>query len=206
MMFFTIILVLLILLIFISMLNPIQSFALKLVTREHYNEHQLILPAFLTIMVWAIAFSIIINLISNATGMSIWEVISASLFNTSNFKVYIPNLILPIILIITISLLLQALSLLTINVDYGKFKNIFKYYINNKSESIKKKMKQDEYHEMICGETITEGQRNQISTIEERYILDYINAFVCSLFIFSFLFFLIILFLFIGSSIGRKVI
>ena len=201
MMFFTIILVLLLLLILISILNPLQFFALKLVTKEHYSEHHLILPAFLTLMIWFMAFNIMVNIISNITGMSIFDAISASLFNTSNLSQYIPNLIIPVIITIIVSLLLQSLSLLTVNIDYTKLKNKLRFFVNNKTESLKKKINADEY-----GENITEEKQNQIRQADERYKLDYINAFVCSLFLFSLLFFLGILFLFIGSSIGRKII
>lgn len=206
MMFFTIILVLLLLLILISMLNPLQFFALKLVTKEHYSEHHLILPAFLTLMIWFMAFNIMVNIISNITGMSFFDAISASLFNTSNLSQYIPNLIVPAIITIIVSLLLQSLSLLTVNIDYTMLKNKLRFFVNNKTEPLKKRVNSDEYSEMICGENITGEKQNQIRQVDERYKLDYINAFVCSLFIFSLLFFLGILLLFIGSSIGRKVI
>lgn len=207
MMFFTIILVLLLILILISVLNPLIYMALKLVTRERYNEHCLILPSFLTIVLWSLSYIVIVNAISAVTKLTLFEAVSASLFNTSNLRQHIPSLILPIIIIVIITLVLQALVLLTVNIDYSMTCNKLRYYINKKSKPLKDKItKTDSYNEMICGETIPTTTETGIKEVEEKYKLSYINSFVSSLFIFSLLFFLGILLLWIGSSIGRKII
>lgn len=207
MMFFTIILVLLILLILISVLSPLIYMALKLVTREHYNEHCLILPSFLTIVLWSLSYIVVVNVISSVTKLSMFESISASLFNTANLRQHIPSLIFPVIIIVIVTLLLQALVLLTVNIDYNIVGNKLRYYINKKTKKIKDKIKNDDsYDEMIYDENITTSDETSMQEIKEKYMLSYINAFVSSLFIFSLLFFLSILFLWIGSSIGRNII
>lgn len=207
MMFFTIILVLLILLILISVMSPLIYMALKLVTREHYNEHCLILPSFLTIVLWSLSYVVIVNAISSVTKLTMFEAVSASLFNTVNLRQHIPSLIFPVIVIVIVTLLLQALVLLTVNIDYPAVYNKLRYNINRKNKQNKDSISHSEqYDEMICGQNIPETIETGMQEVQEKYKLNYINSFVSSLFIFSLLFFLGILFLWVGSSIGRNMI
>lgn len=206
MMFVTVILVLFILLILISIANTLIFMSLKLVTKEHYNEHYLILASFLTLLLWSLAYTVIVNVIAAVTKSTVFEAISASIFNTSSYREFLPQLLLPIIAIVAITLSLQALVLLTVNIDYNIVSNKLKYFTKGKFNKIINKFRRHQYHDMICGETITGSRQNSLEIVEEKYVLTYVNAFVCGLFIFSLLFFINILFFWIGSAIGHTII
>lgn len=186
---FTIILIVFILLVFISLINPIYAFTLKLVTKEEFNDRILLIPSFLTLVVWFLSFNIMFKVLPNSE-TNFYQ----SLFSEASFKITIINIVFPTIITITIALLFQTLSLLTVNIDYIKLKNKTLYLINKKHDD-----KTSNYDDQIYEE-------NQISTIKERYNLSFANSFITCLFIFSLFFFIIILLLFIGSSIGRLLI
>jgi hypothetical protein len=198
MMFFTIILVIFIALILISIANTLLFIALKLVTKENYKEHYLIIPSFISLVLWSLAYIVAIEIISSITGTTLFDSISGSLFNTSNFSKFLPSLILPMFVLLTITLFLQSIVLLTVNVDYSIPFNKFRYFVKQKFKAITKR---HEYSDAICHETKTD-----ITQIEEKYKLEFINSFVCSLFIFSLIFFLNILFFWIGTLIAAKLI
>jgi len=196
MMFFTIILVIFIALILISIANTLLFIALKLVTKERYKEHYLIIPSFISLVLWLIAYIASMKLISLITGISVFDSISGSLFNTSNFSKFIPSLLIPMAVLIALTLFLQSIVLLTVNVDYSIPFNRFRYFAKKK---IKKLIKHDESATIIC-------EKTEVKEVKEKYKLDFINSFVCSLFIFSLLFFLGILFFWIGTLIAAKLI
>ena len=202
MMFFIILLVVFILLILISIANALIFLALKLVTKEYYKEQYLIVPSFISLLLWSVSYIIAMKLISSITGMSIFDSISASLFNTSNFMNFIPVITIPLVVLLIITLFFQSFALLTVNIDYAAPFNKFRYFIKKKAIiATNKKIRNDEYSEAICLEVNTD-----IKQIEEKYKLDFVNSFVCSLFIFSLLFFLIIIFFWIGTLIADKII
>jgi len=198
MMFFTIILVIFIALILISIANTLLFIALKLVTKEHYKEHYLIIPSFLSLVLWSLAYIVAMKIISAITGTSIFDAISGSLFNTSSFSKFLPSLILPMVVLLAMTLFIQSIVLLTVNVDYSVPFNKFRYFVKQKFRVITKR---HEYSDSVCI-----GTKTDIQQIEEKYKLDFINSFVCSLFIFSLIFFLNILFFWIGTLIGHKII
>jgi len=199
MMFFTILLVVFISLILISIANTLIFIALKLVTKEHYKEHYLIIPSFLSLVLWSMAYIVAMKLISSMTGMSVFDSISASLFNTSNFAKFLPSLIFPFIVLLIITLFLQSLLLLTVNIDYSIPFNRFRYFVKRKFKNLIKKTHQ--YSDPICPETKT-----NMKQVIDKYQLDFLNSFVCSLFIFSLLFFLIIIFFWFGTLIANELI
>lgn len=200
MMFFTLILILFISLILISIINTLIFLALRLVTRERYKEYRLVLPSLISLSIWLASCTAAIKVISYITGISIFDSISSILFNTSNLSGFIPKLILPIVIILIVTLLLQSISLLTVNIDYGKAFNKFRYFIKIKSKSLKDKLVKDEGTDLIQAETTAVGQTFQI------YKLTFLNSFVCNLFIFSLLFFFTIIFFWVGTLIGNKMI
>ncbi len=201
MMFFTIILVLFILLILISVINSLIFFALKLVTREHYKEHSLILPSLLTIILWFISYYILVKIISYITGIGILDTMSGILFNNSNLGEFIVRLIFYTVITLITTLLLQSLILLTVNINYTVPYNKFRYFIKGKLKFIRNKIKKNEESQLICSETTI-----CIENSDEQKKLTFINSFICSLFIFSLLFFLAILFFWVGTLIGHKAI
>jgi hypothetical protein len=133
--------------------------------------------------------------------MGIFDSISAAVFNTSDIKKFIPSLIAPTTLIFAITLLLQSVSLLTVNIDYTILFNKLKFFMKNKLIRVKNKFGQDKTQDIENNETSTD-----IKQVEEKYKLSFVNAFVCSLFIFSLLFFLFILLFWIGTQIGNTII
>lgn len=201
MIFFTLILMLFISLILISIVNTLIFFALMLVTGERYKEHYLILPSFVSLIIWFMSYTAIVKTISYITGTDIIDSISAIIFNTSTLREYIPKLLLPIIVILIITLFLQSLSLLLTNIDYTTIFNKFRYFVKTKSKSLKDKLVKDDGSDLICKETVT-----AVGQTVKKYKLSFMNSFVCNLFIFSLLFFLFILFFWIGTLIGNKII
>ncbi|MDD2376345.1 MAG: hypothetical protein PHD15_02225 [Clostridia bacterium] len=201
MMFFTILLVVFISLILISIVNTLIFIALKLLTKEHYKEHYLIIPSFISLVLWSMTYIVAMKLISSTTGMSVFDSIYELLFNISSFTKIIPSLIFPFVILLIITLFLQSLVLLTVNIEYAIAFNKLKYFLKNKFKYSKKAIKRDEYSDSICPETKT-----NIIQVEKKYQLDFINSFVCSLFIFSLLFFLFIIFFWIGTLIGNEII
>ena len=199
MMFFTILLVVFISLILISIANTLIFIALKLVTKEHYKEHYLIIPSFLSLVLWSIAYIVAMKLISSMTGMSVFDSISASLFNTSNFAKFLPSLMVPFIVLLIITLFFQSLLLLTVNINYSIPFNRFRYFVKSKFLNLIKKT--HKYSDPICPEA-----RTNMKQVVDKYQLDFFNSFVCSLFIFSLLFFLIIIFFWFGTEIANELI
>ncbi len=201
MMFFIVISVIFITLIFISIINTLLFISLKLITKERYKEHYLILPSLISLILWSAVYIIAIKVISSTTGTTIFDSISSSLFNTSNFTQYLPTIILPIVVLLFITLFLQSIVLLTVNVDYSIAFNKIRYFTKEKSKHFIKQTRSVETSDTICNVPKTD-----IKEVDEKYKLTFINAFVCSLFIFSLLFFLNILFFWIGTLIGNTMI
>ncbi|MDF2865600.1 MAG: hypothetical protein K0R72_409 [Clostridia bacterium] len=201
MIFFTLMVILFLSLLLISILNTLIFFALKLVTRQNYKEHYLMLPSLFALFIWYISYKVIASVVASITGTSIMGSISSIMFNTSNLGGFIPKLTFYTIIILIITLLLQSISLLTVNIDYLKIFNKIRYFLKIKVKSIKSKIDYDDKSNQICEETIT-----AIGKTAERYKLSFINSFVCNLFIFSLLFFLLILFFWIGTLIGTNII
>lgn len=199
MMFFTIILVLFILLILISIANTLIFIALKLVTREHYKENYLIIPSLLTLLIWCMAYIVLVKVISTTVKITLIEAMSALLFNTSEFTKYVPDLLFPIIIILIVTLFLQSAALLTVNTDYRMIFNKSRYFVKQKSKPLIRRIRRN--NDIISRDTKTELQQ-----VIPPYRLTFSNAFVCCLFIFSLLFFLNILFFWIGTMIGNKII
>lgn len=201
MIFFTLMVILFLSLLLISILNTLIFFALKLVTRQNYKEHYLILPSLFALIIWYISYIVIVSVVSSVTGTSIMSSISSIMFNTSNLGGFIPKLMFYTIIILIVTLLLQSLSLLTVNIDYTTTFNKIRYYLRKKIKLLKNKLNHNDESDQIFEETIT-----SIEKTTERYKLCFINSFVCNLFIFSLLFFLLILFFWIGTLIGNKII
>ncbi|MEG1990088.1 MAG: hypothetical protein RR144_01125 [Clostridia bacterium] len=187
--FFIVIILLLILLILTSLLNTFLYFALKIITKEKYTEQALILPSFVSIILWITSFGVIIKIVSSITKMNLFDTFIAALFNTHNMYQYWLKLSLPIIIVIIITIVIQSFILLILNIDYKKIYNKFKFYINKKSNK----------------NNIINNSADILLT-EEKYKLNFINSFATSLFIFSFLFFITILLFCTGILIANKVI
>jgi hypothetical protein len=169
---------------------------------EHYKEQYLILPSFISVILWSISYYAFVKVISSITGKGMFDSISGIMFNTSNLGESILKLIFFIVIILIITLLLQSIILLTVNVNYTIIYNKLRYLIKNKLKFLKSKLKNsnDNVSDSINIET------TDMEKTVKKYKLTFVNAIVCSLFIFSLLFFLSILFFWIGTLIGNKLI
>lgn len=201
MMLLTIILALCIILILMSITNALISISLRLVTKEKFEERTIIIPSLLSLIIWFLAFLGTFEYISYKTGTSITDTMFASMFNASDFNKYLPEILLPIIAIVTATLFLQSIALLAVNINYKILFNKFRFHAKDKIKRAKRKFIYDNGSELICN-----TNRTDMQIVEEKYKLTLINSFVCNLFIFSLLFFLYILFFWLGTLIGNKII
>lgn len=185
--FFIVIVILLVLLILTSLLNTLLYFSLKLVTKHNYSEQELNIASLLSVILWIISYGVLIEIISKITKMNIIDTFISLIFNTNNMFQKLPNLIFPMVIILIITILLQSLVLLILNIDYIKIINNIKYKLNK-------------------NQNLDSIETSTIQIIEEKYKLSFVNSFATTLFIFSLMFFIGIILFCIGMSIAGKFI
>ncbi|MEG1363778.1 MAG: hypothetical protein RSC92_05065, partial [Clostridia bacterium] len=103
--------------------------------------------------------------------------------------------LLPSILIVFITIIIQAFILLTINIDYKK-------QLNNIIYKTKKATSKNNNFDITNNETNATNETN-LSVIKESFILNYINSFVICLFVFSLTFFLTAIFYITGITLSN---
>ncbi len=183
-------LILLIVLLVFIMTSTIIRLTLFCTTRYKYNDGLLILPTFLSIISWIFVISIWYIIITYVLNINLIDLLLNSILKISKLPENIFSIILITIGFIVIAILLQALSYLTVNIDYtklsGKIRMLFK--------KIFKSQKNDNPNE----EFITEFQ--------EHKRLTFLNALASSIFAFSVIFFTFILCFVLGHVLGKKFI
>jgi hypothetical protein len=195
--FFTFIFFIFILLIFISIINTLIYFALKLVTYNSYEEHYLIIPSFLSIVLWTISLYVIFSMFFNINNIGVIDFIISIIFKSQDIFNNINQMILPTILIIIGTITMQSLCLLTVNLDYYKYFNFIMFYIRKLFKKI--------YFKITKKELIFKFKGNIIE-LPQKYRLTLFNSLIASLFIFSLIFFVIILLFFLGNTISNNII
>ncbi len=141
-MFFVLFLMIfLVLLIAISIVNLFLSLAIKLVTNNSIEEYKIIIPSILYLIITCLTLFIIYVLSVNILGLSLKDSVMAIVFKTVDIAPKLKTIIVLDTIVIIISILIQSLCMLTVNIDYtvtfGKIRMLFKG-IFNKIKSNKK--------------------------------------------------------------------
>ncbi|MEG1141218.1 MAG: hypothetical protein RSE41_01965 [Clostridia bacterium] len=168
-------------------------FSCRLVTKHKYIDTELFIPSLLSIITWCISFFSIYILIKKNINTEITNFISSIIFRSDNILNY--NILLPSILIVFITIIIQAFILLTINIDYKK-------QLNNIIYKTKKATSKNNNFDITNNETNATNETN-LSVIKESFILNYINSFVICLFVFSLTFFLTAIFYITGITLSN---
>lgn len=229
-MYFVIFLIIfLVLLIAISIVNLFLAFSLKLVTNSSIEEYKFIIPSILYLITSGISFVLIYLVTINIMGLNLSESVMAIVFGTMDITPKIRTIVLVDSVIIILSILIESLCLLTVNIDYkiaiGKVRMFFKDVIkkvkkiignishkNNKtskdtgSSNIKQEVKVAEDKESSNPAYITVLEENEISENKEQLKLNLLSAIICSFFIFSFLSFVFMALFTAGNLLSSKIL
>lgn len=235
MFFISFLLAFFIFLIAISMVNLFLSFAIKLVTNNTIEEYKFVIPSVLYLIITGVTFLLIYLVTINILDLSIRDSIMAIIFKTVDISSKFSVIISLDSIILIISIIIQSLCLMTVNIDYtvtlGKirmmFKDLFKKFKKNKKEAKNTDEnngqdleKLDEIENENINETITDENivkedisnlaavvsENELAENKERLKLSFGNSIICTIFIFSFLFFMFMALFFVGSIISSKIL
>ena len=134
--------ILLIFLIFIPINNSLFAISLKLITKEKYPTYKLRLPSFLTTLLWLLILTIISIVFLAKAPTSAINYITSIIFGSYSFLTAIKSILILILLLPLLGIIIQSFILLTVNIDYTKFKSkIFKKdYAKDQNENENKKL------------------------------------------------------------------
>ena len=233
MFFISFILAFFIFLLAISIINLFLSFSIKLVTTNTIDEYKFIIPSVLYLVITGITFFLIYIVTTNVLDLSIRDSIMAIIFKTIDISDKIKTVLALDLILIIASILIESLCLMTVNIDYtvtfGKirmlfkdlFKKITKKANNTKEDKTNEKIdeeKNDEKAEKINEEVDSEKTTDDVSNLayvipegemaenKKRLKLNFGNAIICTVFIFSFLFFTFMGLFTVGSIISTKIL
>lgn len=233
MFFISFILAFFIFLLAISIINLFLSFSIKLVTTNTIDEYKFIIPSVLYLIITGITFFLIYIVTTNVLDLSIRDSIMAIIFKTIDISDKIKTVLALDLILIIASILIESLCLMTVNIDYtvtfGKirmlfkdlFKKITKKANNTKEDKTNEKIdeeKNDEKAEKINEEVDSEKATDDVSNLayvipegemaenKKRLKLNFGNAIICTVFIFSFLFFTFMGLFTVGSIISTKIL
>lgn len=185
MLFFYFILILFILLITITISSSLIEFALNIVVKQKYKQYRYIIPSFFSCLLWVLIFALMqlfLTRVFNINILTIFidEMVYKTVYHTEMLKV-----ILTFVITSVIGILLQAAVFLTINIDCGNLIKKIKYKLNIK---------------------IKEDEEEKELVINNKQKLNYGNALITSLFLYSIILFAVLILLSIGSNISKKFI
>lgn len=236
MFFISFVLAFFIFLIAISIINLFLSFAIKLVTNNTIDEYKFIIPSVLYLIINGITFILIYTVTTNVLDLSIKDSLMAIIFKTIDISDKIRTVLALDLILLIISIILQSVCLMTVNIDYtvtfGKvrmmfkdlFKKMFKKKENIKKDNISTEKVDDEVKEknesekQLNSEVDKEKTNDDISNLafvipegemsenKKRLKLNFGNAIICTIFIFSFLFFTFMGLFTVGSIISSKIL
>lgn len=194
--FFYFLLGLFVLLLLITLFVTLINFSIKVVTQTKYNEHLLIVPSFLTSILWIVIFYVMFIFLSREFNINILN----NLFDGILAKTLNNDEVVKIVLCFAtfsfVGIFIQAFLFLTVNINYNKFKVKFKNNIKN----------QDDYNiEDDQNKEPNQEQNKQLDIVPHKK-LTYSNAIISSLFLFSLTFFIILILLSLGNVIAKKLI
>ncbi|MCX8074466.1 MAG: hypothetical protein N2749_02630 [Clostridia bacterium] len=173
--------VLFLILIFVTLFSTLIAFVTKLVTRYNYNNKQLIIPAILFLLLWstlALLFCVVIKSIYN---IDIFNLLFNNIMYFNENTISNNKVIITALIIVIFGIIIQSLVFLSLNINYMKLYRKFFKKVNENATS------------------------NQLIVNQDQNI-SFINALVCSLFMFSIIFFCLLVFLSIGNIVSNKVL
>ncbi len=214
-MFFVLFLMIfLVLLIAISIVNLFLSLAIKLVTNNSIEEYKIIIPSILYLIITCLTLFIIYVLSVNILGLSLKDSVMAIVFKTVDIAPKLKTIIVLDTIVIIISILIQSLCMLTVNIDYtvtfGKIRMLFKGIFNK----IKSNKKSNENNNIENKENLSQNNNrslvavvpeNEIAENKERQKLTMVSAIICTIFIFSFLSFVFMGLFTTGNILSTKI-
>ena len=222
-----------VLLIAISIINLFLSFSIKMVTNNSIEEYKFIVPSILYLVISGLTFLTMYLLTINILELGITESIMAIIFKTVDISSKLNTIIIANVIIVVVSILIQSLCLMTINIDYtitlGRirmfFKDIFKSIKNKliKKEPNKTNTDNDTEtsdvqkidNEIIENINVENEEVSNLAAVipegemaenKERAKLSIGNSLICTLFIFSFLFFTFMILFTVGSFLSSKIL
>ncbi len=225
MFFLSFIIILFIFLIAISIINLFLSFAIKLVTNNSVEEYKVIIPSTLYLIISGITFIIMYFVTIDILDLSIKDSVMAIIFKTVDINSKLKTIIILNSIITIISILIQSLCLLTVNIDYtvtfGKIRMFFKGIIKKFKQTSKKNSGNDNESKesntdvassesnIDCSEDSTSNlaaviPENQMAENKEKLKLGLISSIICTFFIFSFLLFVFMSLFTVGSIVAAK--
>jgi len=197
---FTFIICLLILLLILIVIGTIQEFTLWTVTRKKHEFVVMLIPALVSL----IAFSITICFtyyILTLFNIHIFDILYSKLMNWEySFNNFI-GMILSLVIFSVVYIILQALCLKLVNIDYKKIYHFIKHKIFRKEE-IKGLGSSSEEQKEKASVDLTHNSLPALPTKKTPFF----HYFAASLFSFSICVFSISLLLYIGIIIGEKYI
>lgn len=117
MLIFNFIISIILLLIIFFIISSVTKILLRIFTKYDYESYYIFLPTFLIMGAWSLSFILWYIIITYFLNIDIIEVIISIIIK----ETFIPNsFIITSLVFVFISLLLQSISLLTVNIDYKK--------------------------------------------------------------------------------------
>lgn len=197
---FTFIICLLILLLILIIIGTIQEFTLWVVTRKGHEFIVMLVPSLVSLITFSIT-AFLTHYILTLFDINIINIIYSELMNFEyNFNSFI-GMILGLVIFSVVYIILQALCLKLVNIDYKKVYEFIKYKILKKEE-IKGLGTSAEEQNDKASVDLTHNALPALPTLKTPFF-HYIAA---SLFSFSLTFFSIFLLIYIGMMIGEKYI
>lgn len=179
-----------ILLILITISSTLIGFALKLVTKRSYEQHVLIVPSILSLAIWVVLCLVFIITLNNVFKINILDAfLNNILYFNSSRETSIGKIIGIASIFALVGVIAQSFTYLTLNIDY-----------NNMIKSIKKKLKLKEKEE------VEENIEQKALTVDIEKKLTYVNSLISSLFLFSIVFFFVLVFLALGNVVAGNIL
>jgi len=197
---FTFIICLLILLLLLIVIGTIQEFTLWVVTRKDHEFVVMLVPSLVSLITFGIT-ALLTHYILKLFDINIINILYSEIMNFEyNFNSFI-GMVLGLVLFSVVYIILQALCLKLVNIDYGKIYIFIKQKILKK-EDIKGLGSSPEEQNEKASVDLTHNALPALPTIETPFF-HYIAA---SLFSVSICLFSISLLIYIGMIIGEKYI